>query len=314
MEVYRNREKKKAIALIEKGWFNNDPGDGIFVDHNHKYVLQNSDNNFYPPILKNVKDYFKFNDILWWRGTEPTGHTLSAQTSCLNHLFHIRNDKEAVLAVLSSFSNNFVDVIQIITDKFAPAYISFEQVSDNDLLNEGHPTRGSICTSISACIYAIHRNGSKWIIPIKWKYTESYNDIDKSTGQIGEIRRKRYDELIFKSSQLIFDITNRKSCYYFEPFYQIMRQTLWAEQMVGHNDTETISADNYLQVYVIPYKNTDLLEKKYLCSRNDMQTTWRSSIADQSKFKIVSPEILLSKLGYKYQNLKQYLSTRYWND
>jgi len=315
MEHYKNHEKKKAISLIEKGWFNNDPGDGKFVDHNHKYVLQNSDNNFFLPIVKNVKDYFKFNDIHWWRGVEPTGHTMSSQISCLNHLFHLRHDKEAVLAILSSFSSCFTDVIQIITDKFAPSYISFEQVSDNDLLNEGHPTRGSMCTSIDACIHAIHRNGTKWIIAIAWRYAESYDDTDKSSGTTGEVRRKRYDELIFKSSQLIYDkLTDSKNCYYYEPFYQLMRQTLWAEQMINHNDTETISADNYMHINVIPYKNIDLLERRYSCSKNDMPTTWRNCLSDQSKYKIISPEILLSNLGYKYHNLKQYLSTRYWSD
>ncbi|MCL2196811.1 MAG: hypothetical protein FWB77_04280 [Treponema sp.] len=315
MEFYRNHEKRRIISLIEKGWFNNDPGDGMFVDHNHKYVLKNSDNNFYPPILRDVKDYFKYNEINWWRGFEPTGHTMSSQTSCLNHLYHIRNDKEAVMAVLSSFSNCFTDVIQIITDKFEPAYISFEQVSDNDLLSEGLPKRGSICTSIDAFIYALHRNGSKWLIPIEWKYIESYNDTDKSTGPTGEIRRKRYDELIFKSSQLIYDrLSDRKSCYYYMPFYQLMRQTLWAEQMINHNNIETISAENFLHLNVVPYKNIDLLERRYSCSKNDLPTTWRSCLSDQSKYKIISPEMLLSNLGYKYHNLKQYLSARYWND
>jgi len=315
MEVYRNHEKKKVIALIEKGWFNNDPGDGVFVDHQHKHVLKNSDNNFYPPILKNVKDYFKYNNIRWWRGTEPTGHTLASQIACLNHLFNIRNDKEAVLAVLSSISNNFVDLILIITDKYEPGYISFEQVSDNDLLNEGKPTRGAMCTSIDACIHAIHKDGSKWIIAIEWKYTDSYDDIDKSSGPTGEIRRQRYDRLIYKSSQLIYDdLLERKSYYYFEPFYRFMRQTLWTEQMVSHNDKETISADNYLHITVVPNKNIDLLQRRYACSKNDMPSTWRSCLADQSKYKIISPEILMGNISRKYDNLKQYLSTRYWND
>lgn len=315
MEVYRNHEKKKVAALIEKGWFNNDPGDGQFGGHTYNFVLKNSDNNFYKPILKDAKEYFKFNDILWWKGIEPTGHALSSQIACLNHLFHMRNDKEAVLALLSSFSNNFTDVMQIITDKYRPAYISFEQVSDTDLLNEGKPTRGSICTSIDAFIYALHKNGSKWIIPIEWKYTESYDDVDKSDGPSGEIRRQRYDGLIYKSSQLIYDrLLDRKNYYYYEPFYQLMRQTLWAEQMVSKNNIETICADDYMHLHVIPYKNIDLLEKRYSCSKADMPATWRSCISDQSKYKIISPEILFSNIGYKYKDLKEYLLKRYWSD
>jgi len=313
METYRNHEKKRIVALIGKGWFNNDPGDGKFVDHNHKYVLQNSDNNFYQPIIKSVKEYFKYNDIHWWRGVEPTGHTLSSQTACINHLFYLRNDKEAVLSVLSSISNNFIDTMQIVTDKYAPAYISFEQASDNDLLNEGHPTRGSMSTSIDACIYAVHKNGSKWIITIAWRYAEAYDDVDKSSGPTGEIRRQRYDGLINKSSQLIYDpLLDRKNCYYYDPFYSLMRQTLWAEQMISNNKKETLCADNFMHIHVIPNKNIDLLGKIYACSKKDMSSTWRGCLADQSRYKIISPELLLSNLSHKYDKLKEYLFTRYW--
>jgi len=315
MDIYKNHEKNRNISLIESGWFNNDPGDGEFEGHNHKFVLKNSDNNFFHPILKEVKDYYKFNDIPWWKGNEPTGYTLSSQIACLNHLFYLRYDKEAVLAVLSSFSNNFTDVLQIVTDKYKPAYISFEQTSDTDLLSEGKPARGSICTTIDAFIYALHRDGSKWLIPIEWKYIESYDDMDKGKGTLGEVRRIRYDELIKKSSQLIFDdILNGRNCYYFEPFYQLMRQTLWAEQMICFNKVETISADNFMHIHVIPRNNVDLLEKKYPCSKKIMPNTWRRCLVDQSKYKIVNPHTLLSNLGHKYDALKQYLSARYWSE
>ncbi|MCL2230011.1 MAG: hypothetical protein FWC01_02870, partial [Treponema sp.] len=148
---------------------------------------------------------------------------------------------------------------------------------------------------------------------IAWKYAEYYDDVDKSSGPTGELRRQRYDALIHKSSQLMYDIMqNKKNCYYYEPFYQLMRQTIWAEQMIAHNNIETISADDFMLLQVIPNKNIDLLEKNYACSRKDMPSTWRSCITDQSKFKIVSPEILLSGIGHKYDKLKEYLKTRYW--
>ena len=313
MEVFRNSEKYKVKVLIESGWFNDDPGNGNFGGHNYSFVLENSDNNFFEPILDEAKNYFEKNNIAWWKGKEPTGHALSSQMACINHLFPLRNDKEAVLALLSSISTNFVDVLTINTDKYAPAFFSFEQVSDNDLLNEGKPTRGTTCTSIDACIYAVHKNGTKWIIPIEWKYTEAYNNEDKGAGSSGQTRHKRYDGLIRQSSQLIYDkMENDKNCYYYEPFYQLMRQTLWAEQMVNKNSTETIFADDYMHLHIIPYQNVDLLEKIYLCSNMNMPKTWRSCLVDQSKYKIISPEFLLSNIGNNYADLIEYLSARYW--
>ena len=45
-----------------------------------------------------------------------------------------------------------------------------------------------------------------------------------------------------------------------------------------------------------------------------MPETWRSCLADQSKYKIISPEILLKNIGNEYEELKNYLGKRYWDD
>jgi hypothetical protein len=92
-----------------------------------------------------------------------------------------------------------------------------------------------------------------------------------------------------------------------------MRQTLWGERMVNNKNTETICADNYMHIHVIPYKNVDMLEKIYSCSNMNMPKTWRSCLVDQNKYKLISPENLLSNIGDKYDDLKKYLSKRYWN-
>jgi len=308
--AFRNIEKEKIEALIKSGWLNCDAGNGTFGGHIYPFVLVNGDNNIYEPILNDVKFYFTENNIAWWKGKEPTGHALSSQIACINHLFPLRNDKEAVLALLSLLPMKFVDVLKINSDKFAPAFISFEQISDNDLLNEGIPSRGTNCTSIDACIYAVHENGLKYIVPIEWKYTETYQNEDKGAGSSGETRHKRYDGLIEESLQL----KNGEKCYYFEPFYQLMRQTLWAEQMVKNKNSETIKADDYIHLHIIPYKNIDMLEKRYSCSNLNMCCTWRECLMNQDKYKIISPETLFKNINNKYNDLIEYLSKRYWED
>ena len=57
-------------------------------------------------------------------------HTLSSQMACLNHLFPIRNDKNTVLKIAQIICEDIVDVLEIKSDKFLPAYIAFEAVSD----------------------------------------------------------------------------------------------------------------------------------------------------------------------------------------
>ena len=317
---YQENQRKRSIELIKNtNIFDGDTAGKVFLRAKRDFVLMDGERNIFKPVRKEVVEYFSGNNISWWGGARPTGHVLSSQIACINHLFYIRNDKEAVMQMINNLSPDFTGVLEIPTDRYYPAFIQFEAVSDNNNLNEGQPTRGNNCTSIDALVYAQHKDGSKWIIPIEWKYTEHYNNQNKADEGYrvdpinckGEERKKRYTELIDNSLQL--DSANH-TCYYFEPFYQLMRQTLWAEQLVRNKDCETIKADNYLHVHVIPAENTDLLHKTYKCSGEDMETTWRSHLKDKSKYLIISPENLLSDSlnNLQYSELRNYLMTRYW--
>lgn len=124
----------------------------------------------------------------------------------------------------------------------------------------------------------------------------------------------RYNDLITVSAQLKSLDDYAGSLYYYEPFYQLMRQTLWAENMVSHSASERLATDNYLHIHVIPSENDELLLKKYKISNSTMEKSWRSMLTDQSKYVIVSPETLLAPIASLYPELINYLSIRYWNN
>ena len=136
-------------------------------------------------------------------------------------------------------------------------------VSSRDYLNEDGPTRGANCTSVDAFIYATDDNGERWLIPIEWKYTESYQREDKSAedykgrGQKGkhgkgEKRLGRYADLINSSEQLIPLPDYHGSIYFQKPFYKLMRQTLWAEQICRSKEESVIPAQHFVHVHVCP--------------------------------------------------------------
>lgn len=249
----------------------------------------------------------------------------------------LRKDPRAVLALINGVRNQFKEVLPIPCDT-DESYIEFEAVSKVDHLNEDGPTRGSNCTSVDALVYAVDNNGEKWIIPIEWKYTESYDDCnsaDKSNEGImynkesnpeknpkGKVRLDRYSDLIKKSKQLrsvpkFIDSTDydlQGSIFFYEPFYQLMRQTLWAEQMIEHKADEDIKADHYLHIHIIPRADTDLLDKKYHpTNNNNMEETWRACIVYQSKYQIVDPHDFMLPIKDSHPELWEYLSTRYFN-
>lgn len=315
---YKNQQYARQEVLIEEGKvFNSVAGGGRFGDKPRPFVLQEPEANLYAPIREKVKAYFTDNHIHWWRGNGPSGHTLSSQIACLNHLIPIMHDPQAVLALVNGIRNEFTEVLPISCDKH-PAYISIEVVSSSDHLNERCSTRGAKCTSVDALIMAKHQSGKTIMIPIEWKYTESYPTFDKSAegdmSQKGLERQRRYNQLIDDSVQLVSLDVYEGSVYYQEPFYQLMRQTLWAEQVIRHKDTECIKADDYWHIHIVPKANKALLSCKYKVSGKSMEETWRSMLNDQSKYSIVDPEDLFLPLYTRkdYIALIEYLKARYW--
>lgn len=174
---------------------------------------------------------------------------------------------------------------------------------------------------MDAFIHAKHRDDSIWLIPIEWKYTEHYANQDKSnedrqgeekgSNGKGQERVRRYSALTDASLQLKSLDSYYGSIYYQEPFYQLMRQTLWAENVVKLKE-ENLKADNYMHIHVIPSANKDLLDKKYSVSGMDMEETWRSMLNDQSKYIIIDSQKLLEPIKDKYPELASYLKKRYW--
>lgn len=339
MSKYQDNERKNAP---KRNCFNNDSFNGVYRKEPREFVLSVLANNLYREIpQKALLSYFEVNKISWWGGKEPTGHILSSQIACLNHLFAIRADREAVLSLARTVCTNFVDVLEIENDtEETKAFISFEVVSDIDYLKECEvgqsPTRGSNCTSIDALILAKHKNGKTILIPIEWKYTEWYGNTDKSTEdgkehekgsqKSGKIRLGRYSDLITKSEQLKIKFKDYKSSvYFYEPFYQLMRQTLWAEQMTDLNNNigEQIKVDDYIHVHVIPSENHDLLKDDLSTNRRrktysngtiegSMEGIWKSCLNNTDKYKIITPKSLLADIDkIKYKNLIDYLSVRY---
>ena len=304
------------------------------------YILDDSerDRNLYnwqdQASVQRVKDYFKDNKIKWWNcyfdapeGQKPDGlnitrHLLSSQVACINHLFFIKHDKEVVLAVINGISDmpvRFKDVINIPCDKGTDNYIAFEVVANKDYLHEKDLKRGEFCTSVDAFVYALDENNERWLIPIEWKYTETYERDDKSIGTKGRTRLSRYcntegDNLIGNSKQLKSLPKYKHSIYFQEPFYQLMRQTLWAECICNSEEEKVFPAEHFVHIHVCPKENKELLDKWYaeVTNMHSMEEAWREVLTDQSLYHLVDPKELLAPIEQTYPELYRYLQNRYW--
>lgn len=269
---------------------------------------QYSDKNLYRGIRTKAIEYFREYNITWWQclnePNSPTGHMVSSQINCINHLFAFRDDPIAIKRILQKATNLPIDkILQSPIDK--GGYIAFEFVYKNKSLlkdnsgkyHEEYETRGANCTSIDALIYVQLVNGNKILIPIEWKYTETYNGeeaCDKSW--------QRYPDLIRLENSNLKDVYD---LYKVDPYYELMRQTLLMEQIIQHKDCG-IEADDYFHIMVIPNEHTEL--------KSAIVNNYIPTLKDITKFRIIDPQALLSPIPADgdYKDLISYLQTRYW--
>lgn len=309
---YRESEREKALRM--RNSFFEDPGNGIHQDKHYPFILMNPEKNLWKGIRKDAIKYFEDNKIVWWPGSDkPAGHLLSSQISCVNHLFLLRNDKEGALRILKHINPEFSEVCP----DFEGGFVGFEVVSIGSYLGEvqegKEQTRGANCTSVDAMMTGI-KDGKKIQVLIEWKYTEFYSKSDKSAETGGATRKSRYDNLIDDKDSPIQRTVGIENLYY-EPFYQLMRQTLLAWQMIKHKQNE-LNADDWIHLDVIPENNLNL---RYQVSSPDLIQTgieqaWKSQLKEPHKYNTITPQRLLSPLIFdnKYRSLITYLNERYW--
>lgn len=314
-DIVEDKKREQAAKLKEYrvSLFDNaqDIGYSKKRQQNYDYILRSQHNskNLYKDIRQDAVEYFKKYKIAWWqcinKPDEPTGHLVSSQIHCLNHLFALRTDKDN-LAIKQMIENatgmTFDEVLPSLIDNDSKSLISFEFAFNNDeWLKEDDEgaRRGTMCTSIDAMIFA-RKGNKKWLIPIEWKYTETYDREDKTNRK----RLDRYAHLIETSDRLLIPSEGvAHSVYFIEPNYELMRQTILCEQIIAHG-----FADDFIHLNVIPKENTEL--------RKAVKSEFIPMLKDPAKFKILDPQELLAPLegNNDYKDLLNYLKTRYWHE
>jgi hypothetical protein len=305
--AYREDQLRRAEILIQEGFFDGDTGGGVSQSHPRPHALQDGLLNLYPAIRQDALEYYKQNDITWRFGDGyPPTNVLSPQVACLNHLFPLRQSQKAALGLVSAVSGGFAEMLPI--EELMPGLIMFDAVGgDLNYLNEGINKRGGRCTSIDALMRAVHKDGRRFLILIDWQYSDSYNCDNKSAEKAGKKHLSNYGDLIEESRYLNL---GERSCFWFEPFFHLMRQTLWAEQIIRHQ-IEGFEAEDFLHLHVIPEANARLHKKRYQCSGLGLEATWKKCLRYPDNYLVVSPEKLWSGQDQS-SDLFNYLKKRYW--
>lgn len=301
---YKN-EQKRQIDYYKRSLSSIAEVGGIYQGKTLDFILKEKDchHNLFPVITgtsDNVIDYFSTYKIAWWqcenKPTIPTGHLVSSQIHCLNHLFALRKDNVAIKKIIESATGvKIYKVLPSPIDK--EGFITFEFVYKNkSILDENYETRGTRCTSIDALVYVELINHKKLLVPIEWKYTETYDGKEARQESFGRYSR------IKKGS----NCQKWTSLYRADPFYELMRQTLFMERIIKTKGCG-IDADDYQHIVVCPKGNVEMMADA---------NAFKETLTQQGKerFHIIDPQDFLSPLkGEKnYADLFEYLEDRYW--
>jgi hypothetical protein len=300
---YREDQRGKVVKLRDDLF--KDPGDGLFFNKQRDFVLHDPALNLWAGIRDDALDYFKANQISWWMSNdqEPTGHLLSSQVACINHLYYLRQRKDLATALLKNVDSRILSA-----ECLDNGFVEFEVIGKQNYLNEKSHTRGANSTSVDAMMVGKKSSGKDVLFLIEWKYTESYGSESKYIPE----RYNNYNPLLGEKDTPI-KTADYESLYY-EPYYQLMRQTLLGWKMA---QVDEYGCDEYIHVHIIPEKNLELRDKvtSPKLSGANMSDAWKTVLADPAKYKVISPEDLLKPLSKEpdSKSLLQYLKIRYWD-
>jgi hypothetical protein len=261
--------------------------------------------NLWAGIREDAKLYFKKNSISWWDGTvdDPTGHLLSSQVACLNHLYSVRQRKEIATALLKYVLPDIAEAVIVDT-----GFVEFEYIGSKRYLKEKAFTRGANCTSLDAVMLGTTGSGQKVMFLIEWKYTETYTSQNRYIPE----RAKVYDDLI-RASDGPFAAGTDPCIFYYEPFYQMMRQALLGRLFVQNRE---LGCDRCVNIHVIPHDNLELktqITSPGLCGEN-INDAWKRILRDPDSYVTLDPAAFLESAGrlVDTQAWLSYLKARYW--
>lgn len=216
---YIEQQREKAVEFRDELF--KDPGGGMFKKLYRTFVLKDPALNLWAGVREDAIDYFKRHNIPFWDGgTEPTGHLLSSQIACVNHLYFLRQRQDIATAILKGIDSD-VRAALVMDNGKDRGFVDFEVVGAKNYLGEKLHTRGANSTSIDALMLGELNSGLRKLYFIEWKYVESYGKTSKAAGASGMTRINIYTPLLRQPDCPVNDVDVEG--LFTEPYYQLMR-------------------------------------------------------------------------------------------
>jgi hypothetical protein len=265
--------------------------------------------------------YFVRHKVRWWTSRSdigrppgsagdpgsPTGHLNSSQVACVNHLEPARLDADVARSVLAAHDPDLVEPIAVEDGGF----VAYEWIGEANYLNErGSCTRGAQVTSLDALMCGRRADSKRTLVALEWKYLESYGAASRATSSRGTDRVAIYRSLLERVDSPI-EVADPADLF-FDPYEQLMRQTLLAWQMVEHNE---FGASDWIHVHVVPEDNLMLRGRGRAAPKlvgETMGEAWQSVLKKPDQYRLLTATNLLDRVGgARWVDWRSWLHDRY---
>ena len=300
------------------------PSDDKGIRNRHLLALGHEQENLYPALRGDdgAVRFFRDRGIKWWKSARsgdntkvdgPTRNMASSQVACVNHLLPLAEMPDALLQALRSIDDDVLSVAEIHHDGNA-SFLEFEWIGVGGSL-EGVGSRGANATSVDAFLIGETTGGRRAYL-LEWKYVEQYLSTRpdyKGKGKSGDTRRLRYSER-YRSEGSSFDLSVVPDMeeFFYEPFYQIMRQRLLADRMVQQSELGIVEAK---VVVFVPEQNWDYrsvasrgrttsppLERRFPSVETVESVMWAALKEPDAHFAMVDPFTLVNAVEWECGN------------
>jgi len=333
--TFRDSEKGKYEQIKDRLFSRQAQQNGTYKEITRPFCL--SDEYSYENLYKDVRDsaitYFIIRGIPWHDGLKrrnlPSNHLCCSQSCCVNFLFPLVKRPELSKAIFSHYYPEIAKVLPITEDKPLTdgtyPFIAFEWIGTRDYLEEAkrkgmRRTRGANFTSADFAFRFCEKNGRVHLVLGEWKYTEEYGRNYKGSGRQGDVRKNNYINFFRKREGVFSANEDRDKLYdslFYEPFYQLMRLQLLAQEMESNKEMD---ADMVSVLHISPEANHEFrknVTSGYLKEKfpgKDVLEIWKELVTE-NKFMSISVENLLDVTSHEVTTIDpdwvNYLNIRY---
>jgi hypothetical protein len=330
------REKRRLGALKPRLFSAAAQGKGRYGKNGEAYPFcladGHSDENLHESVREEALRYFKNRDIPWHDGFPdaegdeaalPSSHLCCSQCACVNALAPMMRDGELLARALRLFLPELKEPLSFDADKplhqSLKPFLAFEWIGTKAYFDEKNRMRGANATSADFAFRFRRYDARVQLVLGEWKYTERYTQPLPSPEDINETRRETYHKPFERwrarqPSLPVYEV------FFADPFYQLMRLTLLAQEMEDSRRTGAgeMGADVVTVLHVSPKANTDFATSFTSPTFSSLGPTVTSAwgrLCSDGRFLALSSESLLTAIEQaapeRMKGWKEWLLLRY---